>query len=534
MDETREYEWTDNPTVSGESDCDTDILNECLMHLKYNNSGGDAFPMFSTIAVDHILTGEDAIGWALQGSLITNTYTDAVAQIKDEYTNATQTLNYQKTTPIVLPTFTSNTTGGITVSDSRGNTDAYTLINGVTYKYIGVWNTYWFNIDYGKETLIKSYFIKADSNSNPEYPSAWTLQASNDGSQWDVIDTRSGQTFTLGQSRTFIVTTDTAYKQYRLIFSDGLVSSGNGELGQLGFNADSIDYSFDYKKAQNGHLIADISYKSQIDVLFSEKGVADFYILDSVNNQFYLPRTKWFHQFTVETNLVNNANESGLPNITGEFNQYRSPAASGAFKYTSGINCDTIGGGGAVFQKYLTTLDASMANSVYGRSENVQPPSSNKLLYYKVGNTIVNESEIDVANLTSDVLSLENNKANADLSNCTKPHVTETYSNGASWYRVYSDGWCEQGGTLTTTPSVPSISGNANITFLKNFANTNYSFSVVLQATSSDYARIGTYDYASLSVSGIIGNCLHINANGHANYAVNMLWRASGYILQGE
>ena len=85
MDETREYEWTDNPTVSGESDCDTDVLNECLMHLKYNNSGGDAFPMFSTIVVDHILTGEEAIGWALQGSLITNTYPDAVAHIKDEY-----------------------------------------------------------------------------------------------------------------------------------------------------------------------------------------------------------------------------------------------------------------------------------------------------------------------------------------------------------------------------------------------------------------------------------------------------------------
>ena len=29
------YSWTDNPTVSGVSICDTDILNENLMHLKY-------------------------------------------------------------------------------------------------------------------------------------------------------------------------------------------------------------------------------------------------------------------------------------------------------------------------------------------------------------------------------------------------------------------------------------------------------------------------------------------------------------------
>lgn len=32
-----EYTWTDNPTVSGISPCDTDILNDNLMHLKYNN-----------------------------------------------------------------------------------------------------------------------------------------------------------------------------------------------------------------------------------------------------------------------------------------------------------------------------------------------------------------------------------------------------------------------------------------------------------------------------------------------------------------
>ena len=31
------YKWTDNPTVSGVAKCDTDVLNDCLMHLKYEN-----------------------------------------------------------------------------------------------------------------------------------------------------------------------------------------------------------------------------------------------------------------------------------------------------------------------------------------------------------------------------------------------------------------------------------------------------------------------------------------------------------------
>ena len=33
-----EYTWTDNPTQSGIATCDTDVLNDDLMHLKYNNS----------------------------------------------------------------------------------------------------------------------------------------------------------------------------------------------------------------------------------------------------------------------------------------------------------------------------------------------------------------------------------------------------------------------------------------------------------------------------------------------------------------
>lgn len=38
---TEKYTWTDNPTVSGVAICDTDILNDCLMHLKYENKSTD-------------------------------------------------------------------------------------------------------------------------------------------------------------------------------------------------------------------------------------------------------------------------------------------------------------------------------------------------------------------------------------------------------------------------------------------------------------------------------------------------------------
>jgi hypothetical protein len=39
-----EYTWTDNATESGVANCDPDVLNSCLMHLKYNNTNGGGLP----------------------------------------------------------------------------------------------------------------------------------------------------------------------------------------------------------------------------------------------------------------------------------------------------------------------------------------------------------------------------------------------------------------------------------------------------------------------------------------------------------
>jgi hypothetical protein len=46
------------------------------------------------------------------------------------------------------------------------------------------------------------------------------------------------------------------------------------------------------------------------------------------------------------------------------------------------------------------------------------------------------------------------------------PHITETYQNGDSWYRVWSDGWCEQGGFINKD----AASSYTIVTFLKPFA----------------------------------------------------------------
>lgn len=70
-----------------------------------------------------------------------------------------------------------------------------------------------------------------------------------------------------------------------------------------------------------------------------------------------------------------------------------------------------------------------------------------------------------------------------------KAYVTETWHEGTEWYRVWSDGWIEQGGRY------PAWSGNPTITlsFKKTFSNSNYGFITHTMGTAaSEYDTITT------------------------------------------
>lgn len=66
---TNTYEWTDNPTVSGVSVYDPDVLNECLMHLKYDipSSYDSKIENCSTKNLSNVTTdGKDtAVSWGM-------------------------------------------------------------------------------------------------------------------------------------------------------------------------------------------------------------------------------------------------------------------------------------------------------------------------------------------------------------------------------------------------------------------------------------------------------------------------------------
>lgn len=183
------------------------------------------------------------------------------------------------------------------------------------------------------------------------------------------------------------------------------------------------DISFPYRLAANRHMIVDILYKDDVDALFAATGVAWFYIWDNANEQFYLPRSLWFDQYTNDPEQVNKYNEAGLPNIKQDF------LAPAFLDYVDDNNFINITRGGSSLSPGSSTMregsswsiDASRVNALFGKSNTVQPPSSNKLLYFVVGNTYVNQEDIDLAQL-------ETGKANINADNFSdigKETITE-------------------------------------------------------------------------------------------------------------
>lgn len=270
--DNQSYTWTDNPTVSGVSPCNTDVLNECLMHLKYNQDKGDGFKLFDIKITDRKLVGVESVGWMLQGGLVTMTYPDAVNQIIQEFDE------------------------------------------GATVTYRGI----------------------------------------------------------------------------------------------------------SCVQALNGHYVADVSKKDAIDKLFSQTGIADFYILDKTNQQFYLPKNNWFMQFSSNDKSINQFKEAGLPN------HQHSPiylTGSNADLGDPGDLCITNAGQSNGVKTCASSKTGNVSNnSLYGKSSTVQPQASTKLLYYKVGNitTDVNQILIDAKKFLEDSSNQLQNSAQEGLENLEK------------------------------------------------------------------------------------------------------------------
>lgn len=101
--------------------------------------------------------------------------------------------------------------------------------------------------------------------------------------------------------------------------------------------------------------------------------------------------------------------------------------------------------------------------------------NTNLILYYYVGETVQNSNLIDAGRIGENLA----NKLD------TPPRYPVEISDKSlmpSWYVVYNDGWCEQGGYL---PQLATRNDNFPVTFLKPYKDANYCLNTSKQIVTS-------------------------------------------------
>ena len=221
-------------------------------------------------------------------------------------------------------------------------------------------------------------------------------------------------------------------------------------------------------QTQAGYLLEESAWQAKAA---ANGGNVPFYSKGDGSNTFRVPALPLAKCITGESlGVKGNGMTLGLTDGTVNFGVQRRPyTPSGYFvnplqgqetKFGSQIgeaaDLDT-----SISSKSLTVglvADAQKTGIIADLSNQV-----NGLWCVKAYGTVTNVGSTDVANISTGltqaetrISALENHGAGAT--------VVESYRNGAEWYRVWSDGWLEQGGQVT------KVTGG-NITFLKAFKN---------------------------------------------------------------
>ena len=94
--------------------------------------------------------------------------------------------------------------------------------------------------------------------------------------------------------------------------------------------------------------------------------------------------------------------------------------------------------------------------------------------------------------------------------------VVKSYKSGSDWYRIWSDGWCEQGGRTTG-----GNSGDYTVTFHQEMADTNYSVYIMPFNTNGASGQTNNYikEYSATGMKISLGQPTDF-----------CCWKVEGYI----
>lgn len=129
------------------------------------------------------------------------------------------------------------------------------------------------------------------------------------------------------------------------------------------------------------------------------------------------------------------------------------------------------------------------------------------------------KANVDLSNLTEGLKNTICNTAAGTTSTATNERpavVVKNYRNGKNWYRIWSDGWIEQGGEVACT------NGNATVNLLvaHNNANYNSELTLICESPTTFYSGV---------IFGKNTSGFTVYQNVGYSYSIKGQWRTEGY-----
>lgn len=323
----------------------------------------------------------------------------------------------------------------------------------------------------------------------------------------NIINEIGGVTHFVARSIGEIVKSLTPLNEAGLHLLDGSVIA-NGSYAQFVSHMASL-------YASNPSLFVT---ESEWQATISTYGVCGKFVYDSAKKTVRLPKVTGIIEGTTDLNALGSLVEAGLPNITGSLSigdgAYFSDKPDGCFASFSGTSSEdpNVGGSG----RSTANFNASLSNPIYGNSNTVQPQTIKALYYIVIAQSAKTELQVDIDNIATD---LNNKVSKSDL--LEVQCVVETYVNGASGYRIWSDGYCEQWGRGALNECTTTT-----ITLLKAYKDTNYSVSAVSITASTGGDTEAGLQCTPISATQITLTAHYINPNSQT-----ACWETKGYIV---
>ena len=304
-------------------------------------------------------------------------------------------------------------------------------------------------------------------------------------------DFTMASTYTYAPERNIVITSET---------------KGNTSSDTIG------DVTITYYKSVNGLKICLPDQSDAIEQLYANTGVAWYYIIDTENKRFKLPRKV---SETLDLNTVA---------VVGNGNDiYWSFSKTTQNNKTLAVSAHSLGVDGVIYQidsgaNVGLTTDPTKSGMIADLSSiGYKEVTEQTYLYFFMGDTLRDARIIDVnavvenqTTVTNELDALKNLLASIDYVVESKVATDED----PTWYRVYKSGWVEQGGI-----SVEVSAAYLTINLLKNYSSTNYSLVTTAKHDGTDVA----YDSHVGGVTTSSFNIYSKEAVAHPVY-----WEAKG------